>query len=70
MIEQLIEKFIVISKKYIGGLMGFAFGYIFITRGFGPMLVVMITTSIGIILGDKEYMTKIKRSIINRLKEE
>ena len=70
MIEQLIEKFIVTSKRYIGGLMGFAFGYIFITQGFGPMLIVMLTTSVGLILGDRGSVSKIKKTIINRLKEE
>ncbi|MEI6856816.1 DUF2273 domain-containing protein [Psychrilyobacter sp.] len=70
MLEELIEKFAINSKKYIGGLMGFAFGYIFITHGILSMIVVMLTTLLGAVLGDKENIKKLKNILINRLKEE
>ena len=70
MLEELIERVAINSKKYIGGLMGFAFGYIFITHGIIPMIVVMLTTLLGAIFGDKENIKKLKKILINRLKEE
>ena len=70
MLEEMIEKFGFNIKKYIGGLMGFAFGYVFITHGFLPMVVVMLTTSLGWLLGDKGNIKKLKKILINRLKEE
>jgi uncharacterized membrane protein len=70
MVEELIEKFSFNVKKYIGGLMGFAFGYIFITHGFFSMMVVMLTTLLGWILGDRQNIKKLKMILINRLKEE
>jgi chromate transport protein ChrA len=70
MVEELIEKFSFNAKKYIGGFMGFAFGYVFITHGFSSTMVVMLTTLLGWILGDKQNIKKLKRILINRLKEE
>ena len=69
-LEELIERFAINSKKYIGGLMGFAFGYIFITHGIMSMIVVMLTTLLGVIFGDKENIKKLKKILVNRLKDE
>ena len=70
MIEELIEKFSINSKKYIGGLMGFAFGYIFIIHGIMSMLIVMFTTFLGATLSDKKNIKKLKEILIKKLKEE
>jgi uncharacterized membrane protein len=70
MLEELIEKFAISSKKYIGGLMGFAFGYIFISYGFFPMIIVMLTTYIGATLGNTDNIKKIKKVLLNRLRED
>jgi hypothetical protein len=49
---------------------GFAFGYVFIAYGFGPMLIVSITTGLGFFLGSGINMKRLKKIIVDRLKDE
>jgi len=68
-LEKLIENFLINGRKYIGGITGFAFGYVLIAHGFWALLVVALTTYIGAALSDSEKIKKIKKFIINRLKD-
>ncbi len=70
MLEELIEKLSFKSKRYIGGILGLIFGYIFVSYGLFSALIVMLTTLLGSILGDSENIKNIKKIILDRLKEE
>ncbi|MCK5780581.1 MAG: hypothetical protein KAH04_06145 [Psychrilyobacter sp.] len=68
-LEKLIENFILNGRKYIGGLMGFAFGYVLIAHGIAALLIVILTTYVGATLSDGKKIKEIKKIIIDRLKD-
>lgn len=70
MLEELIEKISHYGKKCIGGFLGLVFGYILISYGFIPMLVVMLTTMLGTFISDKNNIKRFKKKLLDRLKEE
>lgn len=70
MLVEFLEELLVNRKKYLGAFGGFLFGLILIKYGFVKMLIVLAVTCIGYNLGDLEKVKRIKKTLINRLKED
>ena len=70
MLVEFLEEILENRKKYFGAIWGFIFGIILIKYGFVKMIVVLAVTILGYNLGDCEKLRKIKKVIVNRLKED
>ncbi|AVQ17433.1 hypothetical protein FSBG_00832 [Fusobacterium gonidiaformans 3-1-5R] len=74
MLEEYIARFVLHMsqsyRKYIGGFFGFLIGVLWLQFGFFPMLFVCLCAILGYKLGDLKIQKKIKRKILEKLKED
>lgn len=74
MLEEVIASFIIHMsqnyKKYLGAFLGFLVAILWLQFGFLEMLFVFVCIFIGSRLGDVKLQKKIKRKILERLKED
>ncbi|MBS9776329.1 MAG: DUF2273 domain-containing protein [Fusobacterium sp.] len=70
LIENLIESIVNNWKKYFGCVLGFIVGITIMKYGIVRALIIFLFAFIGYKLGDKAFTRKIKKNIMNRLKED
>lgn len=70
MLEELIVKLAISGKRIIGGFLGLTYGIVWCTMGFSSMLLIMGTTLVGVLLCDERKIKKLKKLVIERLKDE
>ncbi|MGL4307792.1 DUF2273 domain-containing protein [Cetobacterium sp. SF1] len=69
MLEDLIEKFIYTFRKYIGCVIGFVIAILLLEYGIIKTIFVVAVSYIGFKLGDKKISEKLKKKIIEKLKD-
>ena len=74
MLEEYIARFILHMtenyRKYIGAFWGLLISVLWLQFGFFPMLFVLCSIFIGYRLGDLKIQKKIRKKILERLKED
>ncbi|MBC2855988.1 MAG: DUF2273 domain-containing protein [Cetobacterium sp.] len=69
MLEELIERFIYNLKKFLGCVIGLVVAILLVEYGFLKTLFIVVVSFIGYNLGDVSVTKKIKKKIIDRLKD-
>lgn len=69
-LEILLEKIINNWRKCFGAFLGFLFGTTIMKYGFLKALIIFALAFVGYKLGDVSFSKKLKKNIINRLKED
>ncbi|MEG0069088.1 DUF2273 domain-containing protein [Cetobacterium sp.] len=68
-LEKIIENFILNFKKYLYAIIGLITGILLVEYGFLKTIFILLLGFIGYKLGDREFQNKIKKQILNRLKD-
>lgn len=69
MLENIIESFILNFKKYLYAIIGLVTGILLVEYGIIKTLFIILLSFLGFKLGDKAFQDKIKKQILNRLKD-
>ncbi|MGL5088216.1 MAG: DUF2273 domain-containing protein [Cetobacterium sp.] len=69
MLEKIIENFILNFKKYLYAVLGLICGVLLVQYGFLKTIFILLLMVIGYKLGDRDFQEKLKKQILNRLKE-
>lgn len=69
MLEKIIENLILNFKKYLYAILGLVVGILLVEYGLLKTIFILILASIGFKLGDKTFQEKLKKQILNRLKD-
>lgn len=68
MLEKIIENFILNFKKYLYAFIGLVSGVLLVEYGVLKTIFILALTIFGFKLGDREFQEKLKKQILNRLK--
>lgn len=69
MLEKIIENFILNFKKYLYAIIGLILGVLIVDYGIVKAAFIILLSVIGYKLGDREFQGKLKKQILNRLKD-
>ncbi|WP_297407893.1 DUF2273 domain-containing protein [uncultured Cetobacterium sp.] len=69
MLEKIIENFILNFRKYLYGVIGLISGILLVEYGVLKTIFILALAFIGYKLGDKEFQSKLKKQILNRLRD-
>nr|WP_307774760.1 DUF2273 domain-containing protein [uncultured Cetobacterium sp.] len=69
MLEKIIENFILNFKKYLYAIIGLILGVLIVDYGIVKAAFIILLSVIGYKLGDREFQDKLKKQILNRLKD-
>lgn len=69
MLEKIIENFILNFRKYLYGIIGLISGILLVEYGVLKTIFILALTIVGFKLGDRELQEKLKKQILNRLKD-
>ncbi|MGL4970153.1 MAG: DUF2273 domain-containing protein [Cetobacterium sp.] len=69
MLEKIIENFILNFKKYLYAALGLISGILLVQYGFLKTIFILILGFVGYKLGDRDFQEKLKKQILNRLKD-
>lgn len=68
-LEKIIENFILNFKKYLYAIIGLISGVLLIEYGILKAIFILVLGFVGYKIGDTEFQNKIKKQILNRLKD-
>ncbi|MGL4629135.1 DUF2273 domain-containing protein [Cetobacterium sp.] len=69
MLEKIIENFILNFKKYLYAILGLISGILLVEYGILKTMFILILAFVGYKLGDRDFQEKLKKQILNRLKD-
>ncbi|MGL6025258.1 MAG: DUF2273 domain-containing protein [Cetobacterium sp.] len=69
MLEKIIENCILNFKKYLYAVLGLISGILLVEYGFLKTIFILLLMVIGYKLGDGDFQGKLKKQILNRLKD-
>lgn len=69
MLEKIIENFILNFKKYLYAILGLVIGVLLVEYGMLKTIFILFLVFIGFKLGDRDFQEKLKKQILNRLKD-
>jgi len=69
MLEKIIENFILNFKKYLYAILGLVIGVLLVEYGILKTIFILFLAFIGFKLGDRDFQEKLKKQILNRLKD-
>jgi uncharacterized membrane protein len=69
MLEKIIENFILNFKKYLYAVLGLISGILLVEYGLLKTIFILLLAIIGFKLGDRDFQEKLKKQILNRLKD-
>lgn len=69
MLEKIIENFILNFKKYLYAVLGLVIGVLLVEYGMLKTIFILFLAFIGFKLGDRGFQEKLKKQILNRLKD-
>ncbi|MGL5000257.1 MAG: DUF2273 domain-containing protein [Cetobacterium sp.] len=69
MLEKIIENCILNLKKYLYAVLGLISGVLLVQYGFLKTIFILLLMVIGYKLGDRDFQEKLKKQILNRLKD-
>ncbi|WP_297597044.1 DUF2273 domain-containing protein [uncultured Cetobacterium sp.] len=68
-LEKIIENFILNFKKYLYAIIGLISGVLLIEYGILKAIFILVLGFVGYKIGDTGFQNKIKKQILNRLKD-
>ncbi|MGL4425695.1 MAG: DUF2273 domain-containing protein [Cetobacterium sp.] len=69
MLEKIIENFILNFKKYLYAVLGLISGVLLVQYGVLKTIFILLLMVLGYKLGDRDFQSKLKKQILNRLKD-
>ncbi|MGL4904444.1 MAG: DUF2273 domain-containing protein [Cetobacterium sp.] len=69
MLEKIIENFILNFKKYLYAVLGLISGILLVQYGVLKTIFILLLMVLGYKLGDRDFQSKLKKQILNRLKD-
>ena len=69
MLEKIIESFILNFRKYLYAILGLISGILLVEYGVLKTVFILCLACIGFKLGDRDFQEKLKKQILNRLKD-
>ncbi len=69
MLEKIIENFILNFKKYLYAISGLIIGILLVEYGILKTVFILCLAFVGFKLGDKDFQERLKKQILNRLKD-
>ncbi|MGL4510304.1 DUF2273 domain-containing protein [Cetobacterium sp.] len=69
MLEKIIENFILNFKKYLYAILGLVIGVLLVEYWMIKTIFILFLSFIGFKLGDRDFQDKLKKQILNRLKD-
>ena len=69
MLEKIIENFILNFRKYLYAILGLISGILLVEYGILKTIFILFLSFVGFKIGDRNFQEKLKKQILNRLKD-
>ena len=69
MLEKIIENFILNFRKYLYAVLGLISGILLVEYGILKTIFILFLSFVGFKIGDRNFQEKLKKQILNRLKD-